>query len=169
MRSLICTGCLIAVAALFFGVHDMLNRTIPSMLRLAVASAVVATLIAFLIMRWTEKSRHGFQKSVALAGASVFIFFGVWIALWFTSEQVLIDYYLRTRGGGDTGYNYFYPGASGMGYAEGLSNPWSVVRRILWIGGIGSFVLSVPFGTILTRYKTEANKSCEATGDNFST
>jgi hypothetical protein len=144
---------------MFFGVHDMLSRTIPSMLRLAVASAVVATLIAFLIMRWTEKRRFGFQKTAALAGVSVFIFFGVWIALWFTSEQVLIDCYLRTDGGGDMGSNYFYPGASGMGYAEGLSKPWSVVRKILWIGGIGSFVLSVPFGAILTRCKTEANMS----------
>lgn len=158
MRSLICTGCLLSVAAMFFGVHDMLSRTIPSMLRLAIASAILASLIAFLIMRWTEKSRFGFQKTAALAGVSVFVFFGVWIALWFTSEQVLIDYYLRTRGGGDTGYNYFYPGASGMGYAEGLSNPWRIVRRIFWIGGIGSFVFSVPFGTILTRYKNPSEQ-----------
>ena len=156
MRSLICTGFLLAIAAIFFGFHEMLSTTIPSMFRMAVASAIVAGLIAFLIFTWTEKRKFGFVASAALSGISVFLFFGVWIALWFISEQVLIDHYLRVRGGGDTGYSYFYPGASGMGYADGLSKPGRILSKILWTGGIGAFALSIPFGLILTHFKNQS-------------
>ena len=129
------------------------------MLQLAVASMVIATIVASFILRWVEKRGFGFFGATASAGVSVFLFFAAWIVLWFVAEQLRIDHYLGVRGAGDTGYNYFYPGASGMGYAEGLSKPGKILSRVLWIGGIGALVLSVPFGAILTASKQPRERS----------
>jgi hypothetical protein len=158
MRTLVCIGILIAIAAAFFAVHDMLSRTIPSMLRLAVGSMVIALSLAAIILRLVERRDFGPFRSTAFSAVAVFLFFGTWIALWFVSEQILIDHYLRVRGGGDTGYNHFYPGASGMGYAEGLSQPDKIVSRVLRVGGFGALLLSVPFGAILTAFKRQSEQ-----------
>ena len=156
MRTLVCIGILLAIAAAFFAVHDMVSRTIPSMLRLAVGSMLIGISLTAIIMRWTEKRDLGLFRATALSGFSIFLFFATWIVLWFVSEQLLIDHYLRVRGGGDTGYNYFYPGASGMGYAEGLSQPAKILSRVLQIGGFSALLLSLPFGAILTAFKRQS-------------
>ncbi|MBB5353939.1 hypothetical protein HNR46_004209 [Haloferula luteola] len=158
MRTLICIGILLAVAAAFFAVHDMLSATITSMFRLGVGSMLIALSLAAIILRWVESRDFGLFRSTASSAAVVFLFFGTWISLWFVSEQLLIDHYLRVRGGGDTGYNYFYPGASGMGYAEGLSQPDKILGRVLRVGGVGALLLSIPFGAILTAYKRQSEQ-----------
>lgn len=158
MRTLICIGILLAVAAAFFAVHDMLSATITSMFRLGVGSMLIALCLPAIILRWVEKQGFGLFRTTAFSASAVFLFFGTWIALWFVSEQLLIDHYLRVRGGGDTGYNYFYPGASGMGYAEGLSQPVRILSRVLRVGGVGALLLSVPFGAILTAFKRQSEQ-----------
>jgi len=159
MRTLICIAILLAVAAAFFAVHDMLSATITSMFRLGVGSMLIALSRAAIILRWVEKRDFGLFRTTAFSAAAVFLFLGTWIALWFVSEQLLIDHYLRIRGGGDTGYNYFYPGASGMGYAEGLSQPDKILSRVLRVGGVGALLLSVPFGAILTAFIRQESES----------
>ena len=156
MRTLVCIGILLAVAAAFFAVHDMLSRTIPSMLRLAVGSMLIALGLTGVILRWVEKREFGLFQTAAFSAASTFLFFATWIALWFVSEQLLIDHYLHVRGGGDTGYNYFYPGASGMGYAVGLSQPDRILSLVLRVGSVGALLLSVPFAAILTAFKGQS-------------
>lgn len=158
MRTLICIGILLAIAAGFLVVHEMVSGAITSMLQLAVGSMLFAVSLSALMLRRAEKRDLGLLRSAAVSGVSVFLFFATWIVLWFVSEQLLIDHYLRVRGGGDTGYNYFYPEASGMGYAEGLSQPGRIVSRVVSIGGIGALLLGVPFGAILTAFKNEAGE-----------
>ena len=153
MRTLVCIGILLTIAAGFFAIHEIVSGIITSMFQLAVGSMLIAVSLSAFALRWTEKRDFGLFRSAVSSGISVFLFFATWIVLWFVSEQLLIDHYLRVRGGGDTGYNYFYPEASGMGYAEGLSRPFKILSRILWVGGIGSLLLSVPFGAILTAFK----------------
>ena len=150
---MICIAALLAIAAVFFAIHDMLSRTIPSMFKLAVGSMLIAAIPAAMTLRWTEKREFGVIRASALCGLSVFMFFSTWIVLWFVSEQLLINHNLRVLGDGDNGYNYFYPGASGMGYAEGLARPDKIISRVIWVGSIGTLLLSVPFGAILTAFK----------------
>jgi hypothetical protein len=164
MRTLVCIGILLAIATAFFGVHDMLSRTIPSMLQLAVGSSLIALILTAVILRWVENRDFGLLRATAFSAASVFLFFSTWIVLWFVSEQLLIDHHLRVRGGGDTGYNYFYPGASGMGYAEGLSQPNKVFGRVLKVGGVGALLLSVPFGAILTAFRRQSEQDSSGNG-----
>lgn len=158
MRSLVCIGILLVIGAVFFAVHDMLSKTIPSMFQLAVGSMLIAAILAVIILRWTERRQFGFAGASALAGITVFLFFATWIVLWFISEQILIDHYVRVRGGGDTGYNHFYPAASGMGFAEGFSRPGNILSRVLRVGGIGALLLSTPFGAILTAFKRQSEQ-----------
>lgn len=156
MRSLVCAGILLAIGSAFLTLHELVSSPITSMFRLAVGAMLIAVLLAFLILRWVETRRFGLIGATGFAGLSVFVFFATWIVLWFVSEQCLIDHYLRIRGGGDTGYNYFYLGASGMGYAEGLSKPDKIFTRVIQVGGIGALLLCVPFGAILTAFKGQS-------------
>jgi hypothetical protein len=164
MRTLICIGILLAVAAAFFAVHDMLSATITSMFRLGIGSMLIALILVAIILRWVEKRDFGLFRATAFSAVSVFLFLGTWISLWFVSEQLLIDHYLRVRGGGDTGYNYFYPGDSGMGYAEGLSQPDKILNRVVRVGSFGALLLSVPFGAILTAFKRQSEQDAPSNG-----
>jgi len=155
MRTLVCIGILLAIAAAFFAVHEMVSGPITSMFQLAVGAMLIALILSAPILRSIEKRDCGVIRATALSFVSVFVFFAIWIVLWFVSEQLLIDHYLRVRGGGDTGYNYFYPNASGVCYAEGLSRPDKIPGRVLRVGGFGALLLYVPFGAILTAFKTQ--------------
>jgi hypothetical protein len=131
-----------------------MNKPLNTVIAIAVVLTLGVSVVAFMPSLFVTVS----------AGVSVFLFFATWIVLWFVSEQLLIDHYLRVRGSGDTGYNYFYPGASGMGYAEGLARPDKILSRVLWFGGIGALLLSVPFGALLTGFKRQREQDGPSNG-----
>jgi len=158
MRSAFCVGTVLLIGAAFFVVHDMLSSTIPPMLQLGISSMLISAIVAYFIFRFAQKRQLNIIFSSCLAGVAVFSFFSIWIVLWFVSEQLLIDHYLRVRGGGDTGYNYFYPGASGMGYAEGLSEPSAILKRVVSVGTPAAIFLAAPFGAILTSFKWKSEQ-----------
>jgi len=82
----------------------------------------------------------------------------VWNVCWAISEEALIRYYVATYGYDDTGGRYFYPGNSGMGYADGLGRPLHTLLQTLGAAGIGSLILGLPLG-ILSTNNHKANKT----------
>jgi hypothetical protein len=56
MRTLVCIGILLTIAAAFFAIHEFVSGIITSMFQLAVGSMLIAVSLTAFTLRWTERS-----------------------------------------------------------------------------------------------------------------
>ena len=166
MRSLYCLGILLIPSAIIINTHEMLSDSIRPMFNLILASLGGALFLAWLILRQAERRRNSKVLQYLLVFMGIFVFFSSWNVLWKASEELLSSYYER-RGETDVadGFNYFYPGASGMGYANGFTSFPIDVREVLIFGGFPALFLVMPLGLILTFRNQQGEQSVPPKSD----
>ena len=158
MKTFIQLAILVAASSVFVALHEMLCQTWRPMFWLIILSSSIALIPAFLLFRAANRSGISNWKRVFMGTLAVPTFIIVWNVCWAISEEALIRYYVATYGYDDTGGRYFYPGNSGMGYADGLGRPLHTLLQTLGAAGIGSLILGLPLG-ILSTNNHKANKT----------
>ena len=151
MKPLFSTLILLVLSAIFLWQYDVLMQTWRPMFILILTSFSIALIIAYFGFRKAEIRSSSRKQSIIYSSLTVFLFIAILNFLWAISEEGLIHYYLATYGQDDTGGRYFYPGNSGMGYAKGLSNPFSLISGILLVSISLAGILGIPFSFILNR------------------
>jgi hypothetical protein len=159
---------LIALSAVFMALHEMLSQTWSPMFWLIIISMAIALIPAFLLFRAADRAGTPNWKRLVLGALGVTTFIFIWNVGWALSEEGLIHYYVATYGHDDTGGRYFYPGASGMGYADGLGRPLHTFLETLRAAAIGTLVLGLPFGVLSLKNIKPANKTAHPTAGNVS-
>ena len=159
MKPLFCTLILLILSAVFLWQYDMLMQTWRPMFLLILASFSIALIIAHFGFRRAEIRSSSRKETIIYSCLAVFLFITSLNLLWAISEEGLIHYYLATYGQDDTGGRYFYPGNSGMGYAQGLSEPFSLISGILLVSISLAGTLGIPLSFILTHKAKKANKA----------
>jgi hypothetical protein len=157
MKTFIQLAILIAASSAFIALHEMLCQTWQPMFWLIILSSLIALIPAFLLFRAANHSVISNRKRILVGTLAVPAFIIVWNVCWALSEEALIHYYVATYGYDDTCGRYFYPGNSGMGYADGLGRPLHTLFQTLGAAGIGSLVLGLPLGILSTK-NHKANK-----------
>lgn len=158
MKTFIQLAILIAASSAFMALHEMLCQTWQPMFWLIILSLLIALVPAFLLFRAANRSGISNWKRLLMGTLAVPAFIIVWNVCWAISEQGLIHYYVATYGYDDTGGRYFYPGNSGMGYADGLGRPLHTLLQTLAAAGVGSLVLGVPLGIFSTKNNKESEQ-----------
>ena len=156
MKTFIQLAILIAASSAFMALHEMLCQTWQPMFWLIILSLLIALVPSFLLFRAANRSGISNWKRLLMGTLAVPAFIIVWNVCWAISEQGLIHYYVATYGYDDTGGRYFYPGPSGMGYADGLGRPLHTLLQTLAAAGVGSLVLGVPLGIFSTKNNKES-------------
>jgi len=138
--------CLIA-GALVIWAHEHFAQTWAPMFHLICLSLALSAAIAWWFFRRALKATRQRQWK-ARHCLAVFVFFASWILFWAVAEEALIAWTLAEYGNDDTGGRYFYPGHSGMGYADGLRHP----IRLLWKIGLlalpAAWLIGMPMALI---------------------
>lgn len=125
LRLIPCLG----LAALVLWHHEQGAHTWTPMFRLILAALALSTVLAWGLFHRALKAttrRQWYMRHVL----AVFVFFASWIIFWAAAEEGLIAWSLAQYGPDDSGGRYFYPGHSGMGYANGFSFPFSLAWQI---------------------------------------
>ena len=136
--------------------HEKICQTWQPMFWLIILALLIALITAFLLFRAANRSEIPNWKRITMGALAVPAFIIVWNVCWAISEEGLIHYYVATYGYDDTGGTYFYPGNSGMGYADGLGRPVHTLLQTLGAAGIGTLVLGVPLGILSSKkHKSE--------------
>ncbi len=151
MKTFIQLAILIAASSAFMALHEMICQTLQPMFWLIILSLLIALIPALLLFRAANRSEISNWKRLAMGTLAVPAFIIVWNVCWAISEEGLIHYYVATYGYDDTGGRYFYPGNSGMGYADGLGRPLYTLLQTIGAAGIGSLVLGLPLGMLSTK------------------
>jgi hypothetical protein len=149
---------LITASSAFMTLHEKLCQTWTPMFRLIILSLLIALIPAYLLFRAANRGGISNWKRLVIGTLAVPTFIIVWNVCWAISEEGLIHYYVATYGYDDTGGRYFYPGNSGMGYADGLARPIRTLLKTLGAAGIGTLVLGVPLGILSTKKNKESEQ-----------
>jgi uncharacterized membrane protein len=165
MKTFIQLAILVAASSVFMALHEMLCQTWQPMFWLIILSSLIALIPAFLLFRAANRSGISNWKRIFVGTLAVPAFIIVWNVCWAISEEALIHYYVATYGYDDTGGRYFYPGNSGMGYADGLGRPLHTLLQTLGAAGIGSVILGLPLGILSTKNQ-KATKPLHPTAGN---
>lgn len=158
MKPAICTAILLLLGSGVLVLHEMLMQTWQPMFVLILLSFSVALVVAFIGFRRSEAQARTVRQAIILSCFTVFAFSTVWGLVWAVSEEGLVHYYLATYGQDDTGGRYFYPGASGMGYAKGLSRPVDLMFWTLLRGVILAAIIGIPLGFIVAPKKNRSEQ-----------
>lgn len=158
MRPAICTAILFLISIGFLVLHELFMAPWRPMFVLILLSFAVSLVVAFLAFRRSAAQARTVGQAIIFSCITVFLSSTVLSLVWAVSEEGLIHYYLATYGRDENEGRYFYPGNSGMGYAEGLSRPadlifWTLVRGISLAAIIG-----VPLGFIIAPRKTDSEQ-----------
>ena len=159
MSPTICTAILLILSVAFLVLHEMMMQTWRPMFMLILISFGVALLIAHFGFKRAEIQSSSRRQVIKYSCLAVFLFVAIANILWAVSEEGLIHYYLATYGQDDTGGRYFYPGNSGMGYAQGLNSPFELITGIAFRSFLLAVILGLPLSVLIELKQNKANNA----------